>query len=157
MFLPFGLLFVIGGWATRWRDMGIEEEGLRAIATVTSKKIVQSDDASYQFHYTFQRPDDVAVKSRRYVSHRLWRAREVGDTLTVAFDADRPTLSFPLGQGSTSAGLALFSSAVGMVFAVIGFAVVRSAFVGSATAHELTPAGAGARGHPTRNSSSARR
>jgi Protein of unknown function (DUF3592) len=150
LFLVFGGGFVVTSW-WMWRDdLQLEQQGVRTAGVVMHKRRVYDDGVHYQLTYAFTDRASRRHETRRMVAESLWHAAQAGHTLPVVFDATNPRRNLPVGQPRVGIGTVLFVSIVGSLLGGLGALVLIGGIRG-----EETPAPAV--GHPTRNSSSARR
>ena len=128
IFILFGLLFIIFAWGGHFQSKKVMNEGGRAVAKITDKKIERSgrsykDTGSTDFnvYYTFETKDGKAMAGRYPIRKETWDSLRTGDSIEVAYDFDNANYNLPVGEGSlVSAGMPIALSIFGLISIFIG-------------------------------------
>lgn len=131
VFVIVGLFAVAAPWVIRSRDLGIDENGSRAVGRVeaVSRPLTAGGDGEFTISYSFVAADGSTLRASRSVPEAYWHEAVVGQAVEVRYDPDRPADNHPAGFGGTSIGLAVFVTGIGGLIGcfgvVLGIALVR--------------------------------
>lgn len=121
LMLLFGVGGAISGWGALQRDREIERSGGRATGVVTSRTTVEtSEGTDFVISYRFKTTGGEDRVERTVVSKGFWQGLDSGSRIEVAYATNGTRRTFPVGQGATSIGLALFASVMGTAVAAMG-------------------------------------
>lgn len=126
-----GLLFIVMAWGGHLQSSKVMQEGGRAVAKITDKKIERSrpgaplsdPDVTIDFnvYYNFRTEDGKNIDGRYAIRKGTWDNLKMGDSIEVGYDLDNPHYNFPVGEGSlVSAGMPVALSVFGLVAVFVG-------------------------------------
>ncbi|NMG36359.1 DUF3592 domain-containing protein [Azoarcus sp. TTM-91] len=129
-FLAVGLLAAAGAWVKYWRDNAIASQAASATGQIVRKTFFAAadGDSDYQLEYWFVAPSGQRVDAVRSIGERLWKALPEEGPVEVLYAPADPRQNFPRGAGMNSVGLALFLSALGAAFMLLGGALLMAYF-----------------------------
>jgi hypothetical protein len=127
-----GFLFIVMAWGGHFQSSSVVQEGVRAAAKITDKKIDRSRPGSplsdpavsidYDVYYTFKTNDGKNIDGRYAIRKRTWDNLKIGNSIEVAYDFGNPRYNFPVGEGSlVFAGMPVALSVFGLLAIFVGW------------------------------------
>lgn len=128
--IGLGLLFIVAAWGGHFQSKKVMDEGGRAAADITDKKISQSVSGTgrqrttttdYDVYYVFETENGETVQGRYSIRKDTWDHLDIGDSIEIAYDFEDPNYNFPVGEGSlVSVGMPIVLSFFGLIPLFIG-------------------------------------